>query len=129
MRYSAILASVLAVAVTSVAAVPSFYGGGDGLVARDDYPHFATRNLAERDIHHELVLRDLLDSLYARDYGHTLVARVNPPAGGTRPPAGQPAPFSGPANSQNPQTLQRVQSHKPVIRKAAPAPAPSHGAV
>ncbi|TCD65401.1 hypothetical protein EIP91_002700 [Steccherinum ochraceum] len=68
MRYSSILAGVLAIAITSVAAVPSF---ADGLVARRGYSDRLTlRDLEARDESHVLALRDLLDTIYARDSDH-----------------------------------------------------------
>ncbi|TCD60697.1 hypothetical protein EIP91_009650 [Steccherinum ochraceum] len=74
MRYSAIFAGAIAVATASVAAVPFVDGQADGLVARTEYAR-ALRSLEARGNDRTLVIRDLLDSIYARDLNHDLGAR------------------------------------------------------
>ncbi|TCD60731.1 hypothetical protein EIP91_009614 [Steccherinum ochraceum] len=78
MRYSTMLATLFSVAVTSVAAVPTFYGDADGLVARSDHPSTSLilRHFEARDDYRELVVRDVLESLYVRDLNRNLQTRA-----------------------------------------------------
>ncbi|TCD63900.1 hypothetical protein EIP91_004779 [Steccherinum ochraceum] len=79
MRFSTLLACVLATAATCIAAVPRFYGAPGGLAARNDnHLDLFLRNLATRDDYAKLVLRDVLESIHARDYSHVLQARTRP---------------------------------------------------
>ncbi|TCD63855.1 hypothetical protein EIP91_004869 [Steccherinum ochraceum] len=109
MHFLTIFAGALVtVAVTSVTARPSLHSSG--FTARDEYSDLSLRSLQNeaRDDYHALVVRDVLEAIYARDQGPHLEARARfaGPRGGRfahhQKDGPDAVPPPGPSMPQNP---------------------------